>query len=548
LKIAREDLAEGDSESVASAGARESVLAAIGNAHHGQDRVVESLERLLGELTEWDSYRQVAREVGRLRREQKETRRQTEQLRLDTLTLDPQAMSSAQRAEQRRLSGRQSEISRNFDRLQSRMTEMRERLEDREPLAAATLRDALEAAQSMALGSMLRDAGDQLRANRLGQATDRQSEVVEGLGHLLDLLANRRENTLDRVLGQLRDAAAELSELEQRQSDIRKRLGDPENHTAAALRELAEGERDLAEQIQRLAARLERLQARQAGDLLQQATQALKDASAGAENGDVSATQRNADLAADRMLQAQQQLQQSLGQTQQDLLREQLVRYQQLLTGVLQGQQSVLQETHRLDRSRAGPPDAVPPSWKQDALQVAEEELELQQVVTSLADQLQDAQILGVVLKEVAESMSIAEGKLRQLSTGVATQNVLQSTIDQLEQIVAALKTARDSATGAQQGMPQQADDQRQSAFLIAQLRILRELQESVNQRTRELDQLHAQGQPFSEVQQQQQRDLAARQGQVARLLAELLKNTGVAPPDRPDAKLDQLDQILDLD
>ena len=96
--------------------------------------------------------------------------------------------------------------------------------------------------------------------------------------------------------------------------------------------------------------------------------------------------------------------------------------------------------------------------------------------------------------------------------------------------------------------MPQQADDQRQSAFLIAQLRILRELQESVNQRTRELDQLHAQGQPFSEVQQQQQRDLAARQGQVARLLAELLKNTGVAPPDRPDAKLDQLDQILDLD
>ena len=355
LKIAREDLAEGDSESVASAGARESVLAAIGNAHHGQDRVVESLERLLGELTEWDSYRQVAREVGRLRREQKETRRQTEQLRLDTLTLDPQAMSSAQRAEQRRLSGRQSEISRNFDRLQSRMTEMRERLEDREPLAAATLRDALEAAQSMALGSMLRDAGDQLRANRLGQATDRQSEVVEGLGHLLDLLANRRENTLDRVLGQLRDAAAELSELEQRQSDIRKRLGDPENHTAAALRELAEGERDLAEQIQRLAARLERLQARQAGDLLQQATQALKDASAGAENGDVSATQRNADLAADRMLQAQQQLQQSLGQTQQDLLREQLVRYQQLLTGVLQGQQSVLQETHRLDRSRRAP-------------------------------------------------------------------------------------------------------------------------------------------------------------------------------------------------
>ncbi len=350
LKIARDDLAERDSQSVASAATRESVSCGHWECPPGTGSSSRRLEKLLGEMSEWDSYRQLAREVGRLRREQKETRRQTEQLRLDTLALDLQAMSSAQRAEQRRLTERQSEISRNFDRLQSRMIEMRERLEEREPLAAATLRDAIEAAQNMALGGMLRDAGDQLRANRLGKATDRQSEIVDGLGHLQDLLANRRENTLDRVLGQLRDAAAELSELEKRQKDVRNRLEDPENHTDPALRELANKERDLAEQIQRLAARLERLQARQAGDMLQLATQALKDASVSAGNGDVAATQRNADLAADRMLRAQQQIQQSLGQTQQDLLREQLVRYQQLLTGVLQGQQSVLQDTQRLDR------------------------------------------------------------------------------------------------------------------------------------------------------------------------------------------------------
>ncbi len=144
--------------------------------------------------------------------------------------------------------------------------------------------------------------------------------------------------------------------------------------------------------------------------------------------------------------------------------------------------------------------------------------------------------------------MSVAEERLRQLRTEAATQAVLQSTIDRLGQIVAALQTARDSATGSQQGMPQQADDQRENAFLIAQLRILRELQESINERTRQLDQVRTQGQPLSEVQQQQQRDLAARQGHVARLLAELLKSSGAASPDRPDAKLDQLDQILDLD
>jgi hypothetical protein len=520
------------------------------NARAGQDRVVESLERLLGELSEWDSYRQLAREVGRLRREQEETRRQTEQLRSDTLTQRPEKLGSTQRAELRRLTERQRELSRSFDRLQSRMREMRARLEDNEPLAAATLRDALDAAQRMTLGSKMRDAGDQLRVNRLGQAAERQSEVVSGLTELQDLLANRRENTLDRVVGELREAAAELSDLEKQQDKVRQDLDDPENHTDQALRELADKERDLAEQLQRLANRLEQLRAGQAGDLLQKAAGALEKASTAAEGGDVADSKQNADLAANRMLQAQQQLQRSLGQTQQDLLREQLVRYRQLLAGVLQGQQNVLKSTQQLDDDRATLANAEKPRWEADAMQLADDELGLQRVVASLVGQVTEVRVLQVVLSDVSDSMGDVERNLRQWRTDRSTQSILRATIAQLEQVMAALDGARDAAGAPQQGTPQQVGSQAQKAFLVAQLKMLRDLQSSINVGTRQLDQLREQGRPLTEIQQQRHRDLANRQGDVARLLAELLKQAGVeaTKEEAPDNRLDRLDQILDFD
>jgi hypothetical protein len=548
LKIAREDLAQRDEGSDASAAVRDSVTVTIDRAHAAQDRVVEALEKLLGELSEWDSYRQLAREVGRLRREQEETRQQTERLRLETLPLDPQEISSAQQAEQRRLAERQGELSRSYDRLQSRMTEMRGRLEDREPLAAATLRDALEAAGRMTLGSKLREARDQLRASRLGQATDRQGEIVDGLRQLQDVLANRRENTLDRELGELQAAAAELSELEKRQDELREKLADPQNHTEQALRQFAATERDLAEQIQRLANRLQRLRAGEAGDLLQRAAENLESASANAEQGDISASQRSADVAASRMREAQQRLRKSLGQTQQDLLREQLTRYQQLLAGALQGQQAVLESTERLHRRRPTPPDSPSPQWQDDTMQVAEDELGLQQVVKSLADQIPDAQVLNLVLREVAQAMSRAAQQLRDFDTGSSTQDILRSTVKSLQQVLAALETAKDSAGSSPQATPGDAQDQKQNAFLVAQLKMLRDLQQTINDATRQLDQLHAQGQSLSEVQQQRRRDLADRQGHVARLFAALLKEAGATKADDADARLDQLDQILELD
>ena len=48
-----------------------------------QQRVIEALEALLGQFSQWDNYQRLAREVGRVRREQEQVFSRTQQLRVE---------------------------------------------------------------------------------------------------------------------------------------------------------------------------------------------------------------------------------------------------------------------------------------------------------------------------------------------------------------------------------------------------------------------------------------------------------------------------------
>ena len=59
---------------------RDPLLQLVREAAADQEEVVRSLEQMLGQLSQWDSYRQLAREVGRLRREQESVNERTRDL------------------------------------------------------------------------------------------------------------------------------------------------------------------------------------------------------------------------------------------------------------------------------------------------------------------------------------------------------------------------------------------------------------------------------------------------------------------------------------
>ena len=199
---------------------REPLQQLLGDVATAQEEVVRALEQMLGQLSQWDSYRRLATEVGRFRREQSEVRQRTESLRQETISKDVQDLTDAQCVALYRLAEQQNDIALRFDVLEGRMNSMRAGTGGEGPASRRRADTAMTMARRAGVSADMRDAANQMESNRLSQATQQQDEVVQWLGELQDILAHRRKDTQEfqrrERLGQLFEAVTLLLERQQR--------------------------------------------------------------------------------------------------------------------------------------------------------------------------------------------------------------------------------------------------------------------------------------------------------------------------------------------
>ncbi len=226
IKGAQVDLDDATAQNQPDRPQRPAVAAALALVGSNQDEVIRSLEKMLGSLSEWDSYRRFGRDVAQIEREQEEVEKATKQAAGKTLGKDPKDLEPQQIAELKKISARQSELGRRFDKLLQQMDEARGRLEESDPLAGATLADALHLTRQQGTSGQMRSAGDQVERNQLGQAGRAQEQARKDLGEMLDILANRREHELGRLLKKLRQAEQELADLRQQHEGLRKKRAE----------------------------------------------------------------------------------------------------------------------------------------------------------------------------------------------------------------------------------------------------------------------------------------------------------------------------------
>ncbi len=147
IKSAQVDLDEAAAGGEPNRPQRPDVAANLEQVAANQDEVIRSLESMLGNLAEWDSYRRFGRDVAQIDREQEDLERGTRQAAGKTLGKDLKDLDSQQIAELKKTSARQADLARRFDKLLQQMDEARGRLESSDPLAGATLADALQLAR-----------------------------------------------------------------------------------------------------------------------------------------------------------------------------------------------------------------------------------------------------------------------------------------------------------------------------------------------------------------------------------------------------------------
>jgi hypothetical protein len=563
LKVARAELVRDDDTATpadklppVNPGAKAAGSRSLGEAGQHQDEVISALERLLGELSQWDNYRRFAREISRIRGEQEELQQQTNSRLADPLlTKDIKDFTPQQLAELKRLAQRQSELALRFDKMQSRMRQMQLQLQESDPLAAATIADALDAAQRLAIGGQMRESGRSLESNRIGQSSQLQQETIGGLEELLDVLANRREHELGRLVKQLREAADELNQLRQRQKELTKQIEQAANNPDAEARKrelerLTKEQQEAAAQANQLARRLMRLQAERAGSSTSRAGAHSDKAAEASQQGDAARALDEAQQAERRLEDAQRELQEELQQVEQDLLHEQLARLEQDIVGMLGRQQRIVDETIRLDGLRLAQ-GRFERSQLKSVFDLAAEQQTLASEAGVFAEKVAQAEAFALGLRGIIRQMQRAAMLLDARETGAETKQAEQQAFARLQQLLEALRpdsqAGDDGGGGGQGGGNQQQGPPADVIRALAELKLLKLMQEEIMRRTAELEDAQRRGGGLTDEQQTELAALAQEQGRLADLIFNLAPPPAPNPEDNPD-QLPDVRQPKNLD
>ncbi|OHB70840.1 MAG: hypothetical protein A2V70_14195 [Planctomycetes bacterium RBG_13_63_9] len=518
----------------------------LAGAGKHQDQVIASLERMLAELSRWDDYRRFHREIGQLLRDQQEVARRSGELGQSTMAKDLKDLRPQERAELSVLAGQQRGLARQLDRIQQGMERTGEQLRQSDPLAAETVADALAEARRLAISGQMLSCGDHLGRNRIGQALGRQKQIIGDLEEILDILANRREHELARLVEKLSEAEAELAEIERRQADLQKRMEQDvqdadEARRGAELERLGREEAKLQEETERMARRLERLLADQAGQATQQAAGQMGRAAECAAGGAAEGACQGASEAGESLEEARRELAKRRREAQAELALEQLARLEDAVQHLRRRQEGVIAETERLDSlKRAG--SELTRGQTAGLHDLAREQRFLQVETDRLAEKLIGAGAFHLVLSGAGRDMDRAAAMLQRNRTDGTTQQAENDALRRLDLVLEALKAEPPEVEpdGGGEGGGGAGGGPGGGVQMLAELKLLKLMQQEINLRTEGLQELAGAAETLTEEQRQQYALLSEEQGRVANLVLQLLQ----AAPQDAEGDVEELPDV----
>lgn len=501
-----------------------------------QREAERDLEEMISGLSQWDTYRRFALDLRSLRQRQQDLQDRTESEQQATIGKTPESLDPTERSERKRLAADQADLANQLDRIQSRMREMEKQLAGSEPAAAETLKDAVEQQRQQAISQKMRQAGAQLAENQLGEAAGSQAEVDKQLGEMLDILNNRRENRLKQLSEKLKEAEQELKELTAKQKGLEDKLKQAAKNPDLGERQrqlerLAAEQKNQQEEAERLARKLERLRAEKAAAAVRQSAQKLQKAADHANNDDPDAALEQQDQAQRDLEDAQQELSEKQKQVEKDLAEEQAQRLRQAIESMVAQQQTVVREIDRL-REIVGDRPANEAETR-SIRAVSQLQKGLMGETAEFARTISKAAVFHLSLTTAADLMRETARGLDARDLSDATQRTAAQSAMRLEQLLAALdegqeeeKPSQNEDQGEQPGQQAGGGEQgnQDGISQIQQLKLLKMMQQGVNDLTAEAAQRLAQETPPSVELEIELARLAKEQGDLAELALELTK------------------------
>ncbi|MDR3634404.1 MAG: DUF4175 domain-containing protein [Isosphaeraceae bacterium] len=517
----------------------ESAKADLAEAQQNQEAVVAELRKMLDGLSEFETYRGVVKDAQNLLKEQEQVMKQRadEANKPDLAGKTPDALTPEQKADLSNLAARQGQVAKGLQNLLEKMGEMAKRLDEAEPLAAAALRDAAEDARKQATAAKLGEAADQLEKNQMGAAQSNQERGKQDLKNLVDSIQNRRERELSRLVKELKNAEADLKKLRERQAENLKKTQQAQKNPdakerAEQLKRLAKEQQEIQDEMKRQLKRLTKLNAESAARAGNKAAAKMGKAQQDLEQDEADQAGKDQEDALADLEEAEERTREARKDAEEMLAMEQLQKMGDQLKSVAERQEKMVKDVVEFEKLRVSSRDNLTLAQKKGVRRLGRVQEGIKEETDELAERLEGAPVFGLTLKRAAEAMKTAAQGLQSIKTDSATLAATQTAANRFKQLLESLRLDPAKPGDQQNGGGENGGGEGGGGGnrpgdgipAFAQVKMLKSLQQEINERTEFFDELRRRNKPLSPEQTAELERLQTEQGTVADLARDLTR------------------------
>ena len=337
---------------------KEKVAAALEKSLKKQQEVEKKLEGLLKNLEPWAGLTEMRADARETLLELEEMKRKVE----DTQKQDPSAsgkkadeLTPMQKEKIENLSLQQNKVAQKAQNLLDKMNKSMQENKRQDESATKNIKEALDSPDVKDLKNNLRSAKEEIESNRLMEASKSQAKAAEGVQEILNKLEENPREMNQKLAKKLREVQKQLEEMKQEMQTLRKKrdeaqkIKNEEQKKDSLAKNNSEMEK-LASKMEEMAKTLSRLKNENEGGNLEDSAKELRRAVQNPpQEPDGNPKPNSLDKAEEKLQREIQDVQQLVKETEENLQRERLEKIAESLKLLSDRQESLLKESDRFD-------------------------------------------------------------------------------------------------------------------------------------------------------------------------------------------------------
>ncbi|QDT92897.1 coiled-coil domain-containing protein [Gimesia algae] len=532
-----------DAEENKRTGAETSPLESLTVAGKGQQHVIERLDNVLKSLAQWQKTRDLVSELDEQIEQQRDIQNQTEKLARKTITKAFGKLKLQEQADLEKLAHRQEQQADHFKAFRNLLDSLNDQDQDISNSEQQRNQEGIDFLRKNSISEVMKQTADKLKQNQVGQALQEQQQLQESMQKLKNIFENQPASSTGEVLDELIKREQELNLIKQKQEDILQKLKKSGNalnnkEQQAELLKLRKQEQELKQQMQQLQQKLQRLSLNKAADSLQRSGRRSSQINEALQQGKTAEAQEQLQESLDDLEQAQRELAARRNEMEESLAFEEFIKLESEIKGLVERQKAVIEETTRLEQERLSRG-----RWSRGQLKslklLQQTEQDLQLKSEKVAEKLAKAPVFKLAIEKAIDHLKTAVDRLDQRLTDELTLDAEQNAESRFKTLLQALNEKTDpEQTEEQSGANQQMRPSDQIP-IIAQLRLLKLLQQDILDRTTAFNDALTPQKNITAKQLELRKQLSKEQADLAELSQEILELFNQLLPDDPEQKLE---------